>query len=117
MPLLDRAARRLVELVAGRPRPLSPALLARMERSMRNFDIEGFRRASDELVEDSVRVVHESLLVSAGWRKRRRIRSMDAEELAGALYAAAEPSLNDAPDAVRRMFAAACGRYAGKVAQ
>jgi hypothetical protein len=116
--LLDRVSRWLVGLVVGRPiRSLSPELLARMEQSMRDFDIEGFRRASDELVEDSVRVAHEALLASAGWRRRRRIWSLDAAGLAEALYAAVAPSLADAPPAVRRTFAEACGRYAGRAAR
>jgi hypothetical protein len=116
--MLDRASRWLVGFVVGRPiRSLSPELLARMELAMRDFDIEEFRRASDELVEDSVRVAHEALLVSAGWRRRRRIRSLDADGLADALYAAVAPSLADAPSAVRRTFAEACGRYAGRAAR
>jgi len=116
--LLDRASRWLAGLVAGRPiRSLSPELLAKMERSMRDFDVEGFREASDELIEDSVRVAHEALLASAGWRRRRRIRSLGVDGLASALYAAVAPSLADAPPAVRRTFAEACGRYAGRAAR
>ena len=118
MRLRDRASRWLVGLVVGRPiRSLSPELLAKMERAMRDFDVEGFRSASDELVEDSVRVAHEALLASAGWRRRRRLRSLGADELAAALYAAVAPSLADAPSAVRRTFAEACGRYAGRAAR
>ena len=116
--MLDRASRWLVGLVVGRQvRSLSPELLAKMEAAMRDFDLDGFRKASDELVEDSVRVAHEALLASAGWRGRRRIRSLGSDGLATALYAAVAPSLTDAPHAVRRTFAEACGRYAGRAAR
>jgi hypothetical protein len=116
--LLDRVSRWLVGLVVGRQvRSLSPELLAKMESAMRDFDVEGFRRASDELIEDSVRVAHEAMLASADWRGRRRIGSLTADGLGAALYAAVAPSLVDAPHAVRMAFSEACSRYAGRAAR
>lgn len=116
---LTRPARRWVARIAvghPQPPPPPPEMFARMAEAQ---DIDEFNAAANDLIEDSARIAHEVALATAGRRRRGELRQMDPDELADALYAMLEPSLDGDPDAtpeVKDMFQKACRRYAGRAA-
>ncbi len=109
MSLIDRfmrsVSRRVARFIAARrPKSTAPEILRRMRLSAATLDIDGFSDGTDELMDDSVRLMYNAKLTAMTRARRREVRAMDAEEASAWLYDMCMDAMPELPPLRVRML-------------
>ncbi len=117
MRFLNDIAHAFVSLFTGDPpRSMAPEILAKMRLAVTDLDAAAFIAGTNELLDDSVRLVYDAKLVAMTRRRRMEVKSMDDDERASWLYDMCVDSMVDLPPLkARMMLSAACARHARRV--
>ena len=114
MKLLNNMVRAVARLFTGDPPELlAPETLDKMELAASDLNVDAFADGANELLHDSVRLVHDAKLSEMTRGRRREVESMGDDELASWLYGMCMDVIPDMPPLKARMLlAVACARYA-----